>query len=364
VEDLSDDNPRNASRLTGPLADALARDRDVFNARFAFARSQRRNLDSHAFSRHLRENMRPIVEAVAALQPGRVDAVVQVLFELSLDGVGRNLLGPETRVFYLNELWREHLPKLARFVCEDPRMLVSALTYAMRALGKKKADRARTWIARLVEIAQSCPQACSEIVTLLDVGKVLAWRSGMAHYRESALDVWRGLPDALRYEALILSPEDEPALLDKMTRPGLDALDAAFENPWFHPSKHSPAEFFAQNMSARAYSIRTLGGFVGFGYEFVAPPRVMALDGRIFAFDGDSYFGLYADSFGATLQPVGPRSPAIHRPMDPTDRAREALIIQWLRRRHPTFNASLSQVTTPTTCALTLPHRHCIFLVV
>src|SRR5690554_2261365 len=287
--------------------------------------------------------MRPIVEAVAALEPERVDAVVQVLFELSLDGVGRNWLGPQSRVFYLNELWREHLPKLARFVCEDPRMLVGALTYAMRALGKKKADRARTWIARLVEVAQRCPQACAQIETLLDVGKVLAWRSGMAHYRESALDVWRGLPDALRYEALILSLEDEPALLDKMTRPTLDAIDAAFANPWFHPSEHRPAEFAARDEIEREYSILTLGGFVGFGYEFVAPPRVMALDGRIFAFDGDSYFGVFADSYGATLQPVGPHLQALNGPVEPTNEAREILIIQRLIIQCPTFVEAVSQ---------------------
>ena len=102
--------------LGGPLAEALERGRDKFNTRFSYASRINHRLDAEAFSEHLVDNLRPIVEAVADEHPERVDAVTEVLYDLSLDLVGRGYLGPSSHTRQLDVLWSEYLPALATFV--------------------------------------------------------------------------------------------------------------------------------------------------------------------------------------------------------------------------------------------------------
>ena len=47
--------------------------------------------------------------------------------------------------------------------------------------------------------------------------------------------------------------------------------------------------------------ITHLGGFLGFGGPFAAPPEVRSLDGRLYATDGEVVREIFADVFGARL---------------------------------------------------------------
>lgn len=364
MEDLSGaDIDRGAPRVCAALADALKRDRDAYNARFAQARRRWRRLDGGAFAEHLADNLSPIVDAVAAVQPARVDAVVQGLYGLSLQYVARHWLGPKSRQPYLNRLWREQLPKLSSFVAQEPVAVARALTVAARSIGgRSEGERARVWMKRLVEIAAAHPKDCAAFDTVLDVGKVLAWRCGMAQYRASALAVWRGLSDELRYQSLVLSPPDDGALLDVATRPGLDALDAAFANPWFHPARHRPGALRVSEEVPDALSIQSVGGFAGFGYDFHAPPRVIALGEELFAVDGERWFRIFADAFGTSLRAVEPRANDAPRLSD----AELARLEKWKSAAlalEPNLGDATSAALLPSTLALTVPHSHRVFLV-
>lgn len=360
MEDVSDENNKaEVPKISGPLAEALERQRGALNARFAYAQSRGRHLDARVFSTHLVENVGPIVNAVAAIRPERVDAVTEVLFELSLDWVARQWLGPGSRVPSLNTLWREYLPRLARAVADDPRRIATALTNAVHALARVDVDGAKSWMVRLVEVAEQCGEAHVDVDTLLDAGKVLAWRCGMAHYRESALRVWRQMSGEIRYRVLVVSRQDAPVWFDQDTRPALDELDAAFANPWFDPAKHLPAQFLSQNDDTRDLALRSVGGFVGFGHEFEAPPTVFAVDGQLFARDGQTYYRIYADAFGATLQRFGGRPTG---KIDGVNRAHQRRVWQPLLAREPSLIDPTSVATVSSTLALTVHHSHRIFL--
>jgi len=73
----------------------------------------------------------------------------------------------------------------------------------------------------------SLARHCGEVTEFLDVGKIAAWRAGLAHYRRGALDACRSLSPDLA--ALALGVEG-----------GVDSFATMIErleaDPWIKPS--------------------------------------------------------------------------------------------------------------------------------
>lgn len=278
------------------LARALARDRDRFNARVALAarRRDRGRLDPSRLACHLVERLAPVVEAVEAIAPRCVDAVCAALFDLSVDLVSREVLGAEGRHAGADAAWRETLPRLARHLAAAPGRVAAAVTNAALQLELEPTVNAAAWLDALAAAAPHCP----DVDTLLAAGQVLAWRSGMAHWRESALEVWDRLPDGLASMVLGLDPAASPP------RPELRrALDDPFRTPGAPPGDQV------------LRLLGTVGGFRGFGGPFLAPPRLASDGQRLWALDGADGFTLHADCFGRTVvrtqgAPAEPGAPA------------------------------------------------------
>ncbi|MGC3999533.1 MAG: hypothetical protein QM767_19660 [Anaeromyxobacter sp.] len=263
-----------------PLARALAAGRERFNARVTAARRGGLRLDPAALLAHLEDGVAPAVAAVAAEAPGRVQAVTEALFDLSLPLVAADLLGPAARGPLLPQAWRELLPRLARPLADAPGRVAAAVTNALLHLGDAPAARPAQWMSELGALARRCegPEA------LLRAGQVLAWRAGLAHYRASALAVWETLPEPLARATLGLPPD---APFER------EALRAGLRDPWAVPGAPAP--------EAAPRVVATVGGFRGLGGPFLAPPRLVAAGGSIWASDGEAVHTVHADAFGHTL---------------------------------------------------------------
>src|SRR5207248_9842114 len=79
--------------IAGPLARSLEAERARYNALFAQARRSMPALDAAAFAEHLKSVVAPIVDAVDAVAKEKTAEVVDVLYEFSLELLGKEIWG-------------------------------------------------------------------------------------------------------------------------------------------------------------------------------------------------------------------------------------------------------------------------------
>lgn len=327
---------------SAPLSRSLARGLDRFNAKVAMARREGRRVEPPALFAHLAVAVAPVAAAIEEVDPKRVDAVVESLLDLSLDLVPREILGPKARHPIVGRVWRDLLPRLAGRLADEPRKVAAALTNAAHNLVAERA-RAEEWLAAMGEVGPHC----STVADLLACGQVLAWRSGLAHYRAPALEVWRSLPDRLAFEVLGVSRDAAASRA---------ALEAALADPWRKPGD-------AEAGAPALRIVGKIGGFRGFGGPFLTPPRVFAFHGRVFAADGEHVFGLHADCFGQTLRRA-PELPSDDRQMGPAMvEADGALSFAGLAGKLPGLAGAAGFAASETVLAVTFARSHRIALV-
>lgn len=250
------------------LRQALLDRRERYNTAFALARRVRPRLSEEAFKEHLLTVVAPIVEATA---PRAAEAVTEALYDASLELVGSGLF---SRYEALREGWIR-LPQLAPHLEREPRRLVAAFSNALHRLSVTPGARAHQWLEELLEAAP----LCGDTERLLEAGKVLGWKAGLAHYREGALQAAAALPARL---AAHLLEADDPA----------DRLARLRDDPWLCP-EGSPLEVVAR-----------VGAFRGFGGLFLRPPRAHQEGDDLVVSDGDGAWLVTADLYGATFHPT------------------------------------------------------------
>ena len=164
-----------APLLTGAVAEILRRGRDRYNTKFALARHTYPALDGAMLGEHLRVMVAPIVEMVA---PAAADATFDALYDISLELLGKEFFGPQTRYPLVLAGWRELLPAVPELLAEDPRRVAGAVTNALYNLSVEPNAKAELWLREMKEIAAHCADAGE----FLAAGQVLAWRAGLAQY--------------------------------------------------------------------------------------------------------------------------------------------------------------------------------------
>ncbi|EIC20342.1 hypothetical protein [Thiorhodovibrio frisius] len=337
------------------LAEALLRRRDDYNQRFLRARYLQRRLAPDDFQDVLRRYAAPVAEGLAerTSSDAELDTIVSALYDLCLQLTAQDLLGSRARVPVLAELFDELLPCLAGLIAEQPERVLVALCNAAYNLALEPAADPRCWIARLVALA---PRLAS-VDALLLAGQVAAWRCGMAHYRESALQAARQLePDLLA--ALVDQPQiqNEPQS-EAQNEKAAERLLAALSDPWFDPA--------ARVGEKRLQRVGRVGGFVGFDGPFIEPPEVTRFGERIYALDSQQAWLLFADRFGQVLKgqgsdlPAGAPDDSTHFDIDTDGR----VSCGKHRARFPELAGWRSAASTEHSLVVTLPHSHYLFLV-
>ena len=334
-----------------PFAQLLADRRSRFNGQFAEAKTYRPSLDAEAFGGHLTQVVGPIVDRIAAVRPEQAGTVTEALYDLSLDLVGREFLGPRSRYPALAEGWRTVFAQLPERLAAAPWQFPAAITNALYNLSSTPGARPAEWAQSVVTLSG----ACDDVPELLAAAQVAAWRAGLAQYRQSALARCRSLKPNVAGLALGL-PGFKASFLSAKGRDAL--LDALLADPWLDPAAGAPSRT-ALRIVAR------VGAFRGFGGLFMAPPMVACPEGQFVVSDGDEQWLLFADHFGANWQrvaapPTG--KPRMAQPFFQLDLQGQVTRGDQ-RAKFAELERSQSSAANATTLAVTTPLSHAVYLI-
>jgi hypothetical protein len=327
-----------------PLARALERGRERFNARFALAQATGGRVDGEAFKQHLREVVAPMADAVERVRPERVDAVVTAAYDLSMDLFAAGLLGPQSRHPAIASGWRSIVPAAPWLLAEEPVALIGSVTNALYNLSAQEGSRPEVWIRDMTPVAS----AVSDLASLRAAGHVLAWRCGMAQHRLGALASCRTLDPGLGMRLLGMNESDKARFSE--------VLDRLQTDPWLLPQN-----VFDSPATLRVVSI--VGAFRGFGGHFQNPPNVFASGGSIIAADRENHWAVIADLWGSALLPlsISPQKDAATKQFR-LSRDGEVTFGD-SRAKFPGLANATSFATDGRTLAVTIDQSHQIFLI-
>ncbi|KKO63872.1 hypothetical protein VM94_02314 [Janthinobacterium sp. KBS0711] len=255
--------------ISPAFASILASGRAQFNARAAEARRRFPALDMAAFGAFLHDGVDPLVLAVSAAAPERVGGVTLAAYDMALELVGHGLAGPAAKNPFLNTVWRELAPRFSPLLATAPVDVLGMLSNAAIHIASVAGARPAQWQRELTAVA---PQVGS-VAQLRAVGQVLAWRAGVAHFRQGALAAADTLPPALALAAF-----DEPGAQWPQVRAQL------LDYPW------------RGNAEGREF-----GSFSGLGGDFGTPPQVRATNDGFVVRSAERHYLLVADAYGAVL---------------------------------------------------------------
>jgi len=255
--------------ISSAFASILASGRAQFNGRAAEARRRFPSLDMAAFGAFLHDGVDPLVVAVAAAAPERVGGATLAAYDMALELVGHGLAGPAAKNPFVNTVWRELAPSFAPLLATAPVDVLGMLSNAAIHIASVAGARPAQWQCELAALAAQI----ATLAQLRAVGQVLAWRAGVAHFRQGALAAADTLPPALALAAF-----GEPGAQWPQVRAQL------LDYPW------------RGNADGREF-----GSFTGLGGDFRTPPQVRATDDGFIVRSGERHYLLVADAYGAVL---------------------------------------------------------------
>lgn len=263
--------------LTPAFTEVLRGGRAEFNRRFAVGLQRYNGIDPAAFSELLTGPVDHIVGTVAKVDNGAVPALADALFDLSLALLGQRWIGTGGRAPAVLTGWELIADKAPGLLAQQPQSLLTAIANAL--VHWSSFGGGEYWLRTLATLAPRARSADE----LLRAGQVAAWRHGLAHYRDSALERARQLDPELLALALTVPPADwKDEMLTRMAR-----------NRWYRPDKPPQA---APRVMLR------VGAFVGYGGRFAEPPLVGSIDGELLLHSAGQRYSLHADVFGANVQ--------------------------------------------------------------
>ena len=255
--------------ISPAFASILASGRAQFNGRAVEARRRFPSLDMAAFGAFLHDGVDPLVMAVAAAAPERVGSATLAAYDMALELVGHGLAGPAAKNPFVNTVWRELAPQFSPLLAMAPVEVLGMLSNAAIHIASVAGARPAQWQGELAALAAQI----ATLAQLRAVGQVLAWRAGVAHFRQGALAAADTLPPALALAAF-----GEPGAQWPQVHAQLQ------ENPW------------RGNADGREF-----GSFTGLGGDFGTPPQVRATDDGFIVRSGERHYLLVADAYGAVL---------------------------------------------------------------
>ncbi|MFO1493815.1 MAG: hypothetical protein U1F26_04050 [Lysobacterales bacterium] len=266
--------------VSAPLAEVLRGGRVEFNRRYAEAQHRYPALDAQAFGDYLSGPVDQIATAIARSDSSAVAAVVDAAFELGLSLHAQRWIGPGARTAGIVETWMALAQHAPQQLAQAPLRVLAAVANALVHWWGQGGGA--PWARTLLRVAARArtPE------DLLRAGQVAAWRHGMAHYRDSALERLRTLDRELA--SLVLEVPLEQWDENMLTRLQQDR--------WWRPDAGS---------DRRAASLAgNVGEFIGYGGRFAEPPVVAQRAGQLLLQSGQERYALYADAYGAQLHAV------------------------------------------------------------
>lgn len=228
-------------------------------------------IPSQTLANWIVEVVEPIVEATIALNSAseKVHEIVKALYLETLKLIGSGLAiryEDEYKVAWLL------MAKMPNLVVKFPIKTILLLNDVLLNLHRYAPEKTSYW-CKLIE------SNTVEIKTIEDfkiVGRIYAWKCGLAHIRTRLKADYAALSENLQHTILQNLGSDKTAY-------------DLFENPW-------------SNSNTKFEGVQ--GGFVGNTGYFEHPPRLAQIGEHVFVSDSKSSYALFADQFGKVLLPA------------------------------------------------------------
>ncbi len=262
--------------ISAPFAAILAAGRTQFNQRVLEARRRHAGLNTDAFSQFLETCVDPVIVAVSLADAARVSSTALAAFDLALELAGLRLIGEGARSTLLPTVWKTLAPNYAHLIARHSGEVLGSLSNAALFLESVPGARCATWLAAMTAISDRV----ISMEQLHAAGQIVAWRSGVAHFRQGAIAAGDRLPESLVLAAM--GAGDDRAWPEVRAR--------LLADPWW-----TPGTVAGQRIE--------VGDFTGFGGLFGVPPEVHAHPHGFTVRAGALYYLLIADAWGAVLHP-------------------------------------------------------------
>ncbi len=310
-----------------PLIAELSDNSALYNQWYNESEMKFGNLDAHFIASWMVEVIEPIVKAFVALNtaPEKTHEVVKALYLESL-----KLIGSGMAIRYKDE-YKEAwllLAKMPNLAVKFPVKTISLLHDVLSNLQVHAPEKTVQW-CKFVE------SSSTEIKTIEDfktVGRIYAWKCGLAHLRIRLKADFETLSENLQHT--IVKTIDSPE----------NAIEF-FENPW--SNNHTKFE-------------GVQGGFKGMRGFFEEPPVLAQIGEYIFAADSKSTYAVFADQFGKVLIPAN----AVEATDISSNSKRVSNLEKWLGKDNNQIDTAAisSVVATRDTLVFTLQNSYFIYL--
>lgn len=253
--------------IPAAMTEALKRMRPEINSMYEYWRSVNREPDPEDVLDLFLKSAAPLYEKETDV----ADDILCGMFGEALELSGRGFLGRRGR-FSMLEC---HLMRIIHFhdvLLSSQKNFMTMVFNALYNIHVSNEGKVRQWAD-----AMCSGWKPGNAASFRKPGFLLAWRSGMARFRDEALEIAGAMDDDL---------------LDKFFStgdvPGREAVRRMKDDPWFNP---------ARAVNEGPVFLHT-GGYRGAGGLFVSLPDVRTSGGVIYAGDNASVFRIYADAFG------------------------------------------------------------------
>ena len=208
----------------------------------------------------------------------------EICFTKVLEMVARNFLGENSTKPDFSKTWLNFLKTSGILVFLNPEFYFIYLPNSLINLQAEKNFLVENWLNELHKFIQKG----YNLDLLLKLGFILAWKHGIAKYREKALEYLETLtPTEINLLFNInLKPEEKSIFFYKLKN-----------NPYQPPHLY--------NITSREPQLvfHLAGGFLGFGEKFYFPPRFVNGCSNYIT-DGVKVYKIYSDYFGISLEPT------------------------------------------------------------
>ena len=310
-----------------PLIAELSEKSSFYNQRYNESEMKYGSLPAHIIANWMVEVVEPIVKETVALNaaPEKVHEVVKALYQESL-----KLIGNGSAIRYKEEYRQAWLlmAKMPNLLVKFPIKTISLLSDVLSSFHLYAPEKIPDW-------CQLMSNSSVEIKTIEDfkiVGRIYAWKCGMAHLRNRLKADFDQLSENLQEIVGISLGSDKNTI-------------QFFENPW-------------TNNATKFEGVQ--GGFRAETGFFENPPRLAQIDGNIFATDSVSSYALFADQFGKVLIPAN----TVDATYILSNSKRLETLEKWLGKDNDKIDADniSSVVTTENTLVFTLKNSYFLYL--
>ncbi len=244
------------------------------------------NLESKNFSDTLEHVINLLPSEISEEFSNQVEfyKFCEICFTKVLEMVARNFLGETSIHPKFLKTWLHFLQTSGTLVFLNPEFYFIYLPNSLINLQAEKNFLVENWLNELHKFIQKG----YSLDLLLKLGFVLAWKNGIAKYREKALEYLE-----------MLTPIEINLLFNINLKPEEKSI-------FFYKLKTNPYQLpHLYNITSKEPKLvfHLAGGFIGFEEKFYFPPKFVNGCANYIT-DGVKVYKIYSDYFGISLEPI------------------------------------------------------------